>query len=475
MKNPIYLEPLASFLEHNSEHQIAIREQDNEISYRELNRNVKKLAANLVPYEKVALLLPQGAKAYTGMLGSLYAGTYYCPLNTELPENRLKHILEQFEPDVLVYSAESASLAEKLAVDYSGLDIDNLNSAPLDKPQSPHKLAYVIFTSGSTGVPKGVMVGSQGLSNYIQWSKKSLEINHTSIVSQHPNIGFDLSVLDIYATLSAGGTLVPITGMKYRTMPALAIKEHQITHWISVPSLIDLIARGKQLSLISSLEKMLFCGEPLFEYQLDMLFTNHPKLEIINTYGPTEATVSCTQVNLSMENYKLHCHQSRVTIGEAIEGISLSIKGIEEGELLISGEQVAYGYWRDNEKTSNHFQINGKIPRTYLTGDQVYSHRDKLYFSARIDRQIKINGYRVELSEIDCALHKLGYLSCITIFKEKKIYSFIETQTSIDKEAIRKNLYQELPSYMVPTDIFTIDSLPKNKNDKINAKELNVI
>jgi len=459
---------------------IAVKENNLSISYFDLLQKVQQIAGSITAYsnnEKVALLLPQGHKAYASMFASLAAGSYYCPVNIDAPNTRINKILNEYDPDIIIYSEETTELIKNISSQASTINIDNLKNKPLLEPCQPNKIAYVIFTSGSTGTPKGVIIGRKGLTHYLHWSKKALKINETSIVSQHPNIGFDLSVLDIYSTLCHGGTLIPITGMKYKTMPVLAIKEHKITHWISVPSIVDLMSKSKQLTSqnISSLTHIIFCGEQLFEHQLDKLFNAHPSLKVINTYGPTEATVSCTELLLNNNNYKNHCYNNNASIGSAVEGITLTTTEGEQAELIISGEQVALGYWQDDIKTDRNFSIKSNEEREYFTGDIVQSTRGDLYFSHRIDNQIKINGYRIELAEIDFALHQLGFDSCVTLFKNNQLYCFIENKEKIDSLNIIEKLADILPNYMLPKQVIMLDNLPRNINDKIDVKQLKEI
>jgi len=457
---------------------IAVKENNLSITYLEFLQKVQLIAGAITSHsknEKIALVLPQGHKAYASMFASLAAGSYYCPINVDAPDNRINNILNEFIPDIIIYSEETSELIKNISPQATLINIDDaLKRPPLLEPCQPHEIAYVIFTSGSTGTPKGVVIGRKGLTHYLGWSKIALKINETSIVSQHPNIGFDLSVLDIYSTLCNGGTLIPITGMKYRTMPALAIKEHKITHWISVPSIVDLIGKSKQLTSqnISSLTHVVFCGEQLFEHQLKKLFEASPSLNVINTYGPTEATVSCTELSLNHNSYKDYCYNNNVSIGTAIDGITLTTKKEDEAELIITGEQVALGYWQDDNKTTQSFSIKANEERRYFTGDIVQSTRENLYFAHRTDNQIKINGYRIELAEVDFALHQLGFNACITVFKNNQLYCFIENEKKLAPLEVTKMLASILPSYMLPKEVIILDNLPRNINDKIDAKQL---
>jgi D-alanine--poly(phosphoribitol) ligase subunit 1 len=457
---------------------VAVKTSSSAITYQQLSLLVNTICVALLGQpesEKIALLLPQGHKAYASMFASLAAGKYYCPINVEAPSLRIEQIINEFSPDIVLYCDETQDLLTAIHCNNKSINIDEISQVSEKKIVANHKIAYVIFTSGSTGTPKGVVVGRKGLIKYLAWAINALQISPASVVSQHPNIGFDLSVLDIYTTLCSGGTLVPITGLKYRSMPSLAIKDFAITHWISVPSIANLIAKNRQLlpDHFKSLSTILFCGEPLYKHQLDFLFALKPSLLVINTYGPTEATVSCTQVNLTQANYQYYCRGQSVCIGQAISGINLAIVGEHDsGELLISGEQVALGYWQDEAKTRQYFTNLTSTKRSYYSGDIVERIDGKIFFCARNDKQIKLNGFRIELNEIEHVIRELGFDSCISVFHDNQLIAFIESKEKIDTKVLRTNMAKFLPAYMLPHHIQIERVFPRNINDKIDGKQL---
>jgi D-alanine--poly(phosphoribitol) ligase subunit 1 len=327
-----------------------------------------------------------------------------------------------------------------------------------------------------------VIVSRPALTHYTNWAIKAMAVSPKDRWSQHPNIGFDLSVLDIYAALCAGATLHPLTSDRDRLFPGEAIRRHKLTVWNSVPSVIDLIKRAKQATEthLSSLRLLTFCGEPLLEDHLRTIFSAHPDAVVHNTYGPTEATVSFTLVRLTIENYKDSC-QSSVTVGEPIPGMTLILDGgntDEEGEIIVAGPQVANGYWQDPQQTADTFStilLDGHYQPSYRTGDWAAYHEGKLYFRNRIDRQVKIQGNRLELGDVDAALRAAGARAACTIMEKGRLYSFVESDLELDSITLRTAVTKRLPKYGVPTAIYFVPSLPLNSNDKVDTAQLKEI
>ncbi len=428
------------------------------LSYLGLARQVCGLSSQLSG-ARVLIACKQGPNAYAAMLASLHAGKTYAPINVEAPIARQLLICEQFQPDVVI-GDETTPLALRgerfLTV---GAETDPFSAQNSNAP------AYVIFTSGSTGVPKGVVISRHAMDHYINWVIPALGLTPDARVSQHPNIGFDFSVMDIFGSLASGAQLFPIVTLKDRLFPVDAIQRLKLTHWISVPSVVDLMFRGKgaQLGDLPDLEQMVFCGEPLLPHHLDKLFRVAPGLRVMNTYGPTEATVSVTSLQLNRENWS-EFSDSSIALGEAIPGMAITLAGENpnEGEIIISGPQVADGYWRDPERTANAFK--GK---SYRTGDWAKRIRGSLYFCERIDRQVKWLGHRIELGEIDNELQAATGNLAVTILQADGLVGVVEA-TDVDPSAIQRALRQKLPDYMIPARIVAIEMLPRNLNDKID-------
>lgn len=422
---------------------------------------------------RVAVICPQGPEAYISMLGVLHSGFTYSPVNIAAPIDRQIDLMQNFSPTDVIFATDE--LREEYArhsffSDKNILSIDRIEAANLSPPRASSLPAYVMFTSGSTGKPKGVVISRVAMDHFVNWGVAALKLCHESRVSQHPNIAFDLSVFDIFVTLSSGAKSFPLVRQIDRLMPARFIKENGLTHWISVPSVIDLMmkdpASGKDA--FDTLRMMIFCGEPLLPRHLEFIFSLNPNVCVLNTYGPTEATVCMTETYLNNKNWKSFCATS-TAIGNPIPGMEFDLVGgvdSSQGEIFIKGIQVADGYWNDPEQSVSRFRDGG-----YYTGDWARKIGDNVYFEARIDRQIKINGFRVELSEVEDTLSKYVHGAVACVFVNQEIIAYVE-DFSEEVETLRVKIQEDLPSYMRPHKIKKIDCLPRSVNDKVDYKKI---
>ena len=279
-------------------------------------------------HPRVAILLPQGAWAYAAMFGTMMAGGVYAPINLDHPPERRRRVLSHFEPDAMIATTEGEFRNLDLSNNCLDIPIDTLGRDALLHPASAGDLAYVMFTSGSTGEPKGVMISRSALAHYVDWAHREMAVTSDDRWSQHPNIAFDLSVLDIFGALCAGASLYPLAQRKERLLPASVIREHRLTIWNSVPSVVDLMRRTGQLDAdhLGSLRLITFCGEPLLKQHLDFIFAARPDVCVHNTYGPTEATVSMSLMRLHAHDYTQYC-ESSVALGLPISGMTVLLEG----------------------------------------------------------------------------------------------------------------------------------------------------
>jgi len=466
---------------------MAVSSGSQGVTYAALSESVHGLAQTIAdvcknPHPQVLIALPQGAFAYAAMLATTMAGGFYAPLNLDYPADRKTDVLRQFSPDVIIAEGktdlEGVGIQEDTAIIFS----DQIVGSTDFERRPPHRLAYVMFTSGSTGSPKGVSISREALLHYVRWCHRTMCISIQDRWSQHPNIAFDLSVLDIYGALCAGATLFPVTATADKLQPARFVEKHDLTIWNSVPSVVDLMSRTRQITTenLKSLRLMTFCGEPLLENHLDQIFEARPDIHVQNTYGPTEATVSMTEVVLEATNYQAFCDGS-VTLGAPIEGMRILLEdgpSSDEGEVVIAGPQVADGYWGDPDRTSQVFvrrTIDGVCQPAYRTGDWAQFINGQLYFRSRIDRQVKRNGHRIELGDIDVALRKGGAINAASLMLRGKIISFVEVPPGSEPTVLFNAAKIMLPSFCLPDKLVRLNVLPRNANDKIDIKSLEAI
>jgi D-alanine--poly(phosphoribitol) ligase subunit 1 len=452
--------------------------------FRELVFGLSHTIASTSPSPRVAICAEASAEAYAAMFAALNCGGFYIPLNPQVGETKLRTALEDVKPDIVIGTKNTSNVLRTAGAEGRMFLLED--SIPkvrdISKDRPAHRLAYVMYTSGSTGKPKGVMISQSALAHYATWAGHAMQIVPADRWSQHPNIGFDLSVLDIYGALLHGATLCPLTSPVDRLLPARGIKRESLTIWNSVPSVMGMMIKsGEWLEENArSLRLMTFCGEPLLPEHVEAIFAVLPEVTVHNTYGPTEATVSCSLLRLDRHGYRASLKAS-VALGDPIDGTEFHILGekqadTESGELLISGVQLADGYWNDHDRTAASFRkelINGKEVLAYHTGDHVERGPDGLYFTERRDNQVKVKGHRIELNEISSHIRKMGYINVETIVDDQSIISLVEgTGDPTAAEFIRQKLTGQLESYMQPNMIVFIPEFPRSANDKIDVPAL---
>ncbi|MBV8775679.1 MAG: AMP-binding protein [Alphaproteobacteria bacterium] len=466
--------------------QAAVVTEAGAVSYGRLAALAARLAAAFarVAEPRVLIALPAGAAACAAMIAAGLAGGYYVPVNIDSPPLKLRRIARLLEPDIIVAdTALGAALREEAPaarlIEPAALADGAQPAPPLQRPRPRHPVAYVMFTSGSTGDPKGVVIPRAALDHYVGWMQRSRIFGAADRVSQYASIGFDFSVMEIYGALCAGAALFPVLGQGSRLFPAAMIAAEKITVWNSVPSVVSLMMRagGVTAGNLSSLRLMNFCGEPLLPQHLDAIFAACPGITVQNTYGPTEATVSMTSLLLRAGDYRRFCRSS-VALGEAIPGMGLHLVGgahPDEGEIVITGPQLASGYWRDPERTAQLFRAaplaSGSVTG-YFTGDWAERHGGQVFFKERIDFQVKVKGVRIELDEVEAALRELGWPVVCVIERRGELVALIERApgTQPAPPPLREALAARLEAAAIPKTIRFVDRMPRNDNGKIDRR-----
>ncbi len=478
------MDPLGRFIEMARRHgsRPAVIEGDKTTLYSELLGWAAGFAARFNvrpagPPPRVLVALPAGAAAYAAMLGAGLAGGLYTPVNTAAPEAKIMAIAAAVQPDFIV---AQGTLAAALAGLLPAAMVLGPAVPPAALPAvSRHDLAYVMFTSGSTGTPKGVCVSRAALGHFVDWIAHRIAPGITDRWAQYGNIGFDISVTEIYGALCFGGLLLPVTTRADRLLPARLIRTQRVTIWNSVPSLVALMMRSGDVTAahLASLRLMNFCGEPLLPEHLRAIFAARPELMVQNTYGPTEATVSMTALTLRPESFEALCKPS-AALGAPVPGMGLHLIGgahEDEGEIVITGPQLAAGYWENAAQTAAAFRpvmLAGQPQRGYFTGDWAERINGEIYFRTRTDFQVKIHGHRVELDEIAAAIRSCGWPVVLVVKHGETLAAIIEAVPGqgFDEDAVLANLRARLESHAVPTLFRIIPTMPRNDNDKLDVK-----
>lgn len=460
---------------------IAVIHGEEHLTYDVFFQRVLALAErleNIKSQAKVLVDLPQGKDAYLLAVAIMFAGGTYCPLSMAAPEERKRQVAVDFKPDLII-GYDSGN--DTLYPGYKILTIENLiklEGKTLSYDQFDNKqIAYVIYTSGSTGTPKGVMINRGSLNKFLEWSIRAYSADVGDVWSQFSLLSFDLSVVDIFTCLCSGASLLCIVEMGDKLRPAKVIEKFKVTIWHSVPSVIDLIfgKNGEISEDLSSLRLMTFCGEPLNQRHVELAFGKNKSLTLFNTYGPTEGTLFCTAQKFTSENYLSFINVS-MSIGEAIPGWLLELMPTEDAdifELIIYGDYIGVGYLGipDDERFFS-LEKDNRFFNAFRTGDLIRTSERKKYFYARKDRQVKINGYRIEPGELDAIIYQYLKLDSFTLTYKNALYTFIESDSQIDDNMVRSLLKEHIEHYKIPREVVTISKFPLNVNAKKDIDKL---
>jgi amino acid adenylation domain-containing protein len=439
-----------------------------------------------------AVMAQRHISSYAGILAARFAGHAYVPLNVNHPCQRNATILKNSgaqrvvcgnlaaeELDNILGAADLGaetlpiiSCGERKA-DYERPTAANFPVQPGGRDNTLADLAYILFTSGSTGNPKGVPIRNSELEAYLAAAGPLVDPRPEDRFSQTFDLTFDLSVHDLFICWENGCTLV-VPSEKQLRMPSSYIREQGITCWFSVPSLAYQMRLQEDLTpgAFPGLRHSLFCGEALPTLVAREWAQAAPNSVVENWYGPTEATIACSRYAVT----DAPIEDDTVPIGKAFPGMELLIR---DGELLLSGAQLASGYLNDAEKTAASFVTLDDGKQAYRTGDRAALGDDgNVRFLGRVDNQVKVRGYRIELGEIEAALRQASKgLNAVALAWPggaeiaTSIVAALET-SSADTTAIQKRVRPFLPSYMVPSMIFCVAEFPKNASGKMDRRAL---
>ena len=493
------------------------------LSYRSLVDQAKRIAAT-IQREGVKNAVPltcvfgnHSETAYTAVLGTLMAGHGYVPLNRAFPldrtrlmlersmcrslvvdgesEAKLEALLEGVEEPLLILCPDRADVSE-MATRFQGHKI--FGEADLAAPEhwtpkdvSADSIAYLLFTSGSTGQPKAVMVSHANVLHYVDYVTQRYAVNCEDRVSQNFDLTFDLSAHDLFVAWHSGAC-VCCANKKQRFKPDDFIKGTDLTIWFSVPSTALFMQRLGVLKpdLYPKLRLSLFCGEALPSKIATEWTMAAPNSVLENIYGPTELTIACTAYRWDPELSPEECEQGIVPIGEPFDDMEVliadenlrEVRDSSTGELLMRGPQMSAGYWQDEERTRRAFvSVPGKDEKVfYRTGDRVCrrgSGKPMIYLG-RVDSQIQVLGYRVEMGEVEYAVRQAsgadGVVAIGWPLTERGadgIEVFLEVD-AFDTTRLIAELKSKLPPYMVPRNIRLLTPLPLNSNGKFDRRRL---
>ena len=480
---------------------------DEQVTYVELDARANVLALELRqrgvgPDVLVGICMERSVELIVSLLGVLKAGGAYLPLDPNYPKERLRFMVEDARPRVLLMQPELLSILPETEDEV--LYVIERGQAPLpdlfiskaaETTQDPQQrtsqeeglapaasnLAYVIYTSGSSGTPKGAMVTHGGVLNSLQWKQKRFPLTEHDAFLMHTSLNFDPSVWEVFWPLMVGGRVVIApAGLQESSALLKYMVEQSVTCAYFVPSMLGMLVQEQSLGEVSTLRYVINGGEKL-PLAVMREFQKLSKAELIHSYGPTEVTVGATEWPCEPE---AEC----VLIGRPIGNVNAYVLDAQmeplplgvAGELYMGGVGVGRGYIGQASLTAERFvpdPFSGKAgARLYRTGDMVrYDDEAHLEFIGRVDQQVKLRGYRIELGEIEAVLRRHEQVrEAVVVVREesgeKRLVAYVVSEASPNE--LRDFLRLHLPEYMIPAAWVQLEALPLTANGKVDRRAL---
>ena len=485
----------------NNNKATAIISDTEELSFANLQASSNQLAHFLLSKgvaaeSKVVLYLNKQLKTVPIILGILKAGATYVPIDPMNPISRVNHILQDCQPQFVICDGQTA---KKLNTsDYSVIDIESISNEvetySITRPNSisyPYNSAYIIYTSGSTGTPKGVVNSHKNIANYLHWAKNYYLAENSTGTLLHSSLAFDMSITSLFLPLICGRPTRIIDNSGNIDSLIKTISESSDLSFIKLtPSHLHLMTSRLSLDKREQTQCLILGGEALLKEHIESFIQQPSSPRVINEYGPTEATVGCCIYEISRQQ----AIKTNVPIGHPIDNPRLYVldQGLVPavlgsiGELFISGEGLARGYYGNPALTAEKFIPNPFSPnpgeRMYRTGDAVrFIDEQNLEYTGRLDEQVKIHGYRIEPGEVEAALlthdciADAAVITELNTAEEPDLVAALVYQSDVSLNDIRDFLLTQLPDYMIPSRFVSMHALPINQNGKVDKQQLKTL
>lgn len=459
---------------------------DGKYTYSQLDRCANIIANNLIAKginkgSRVVILIERNSKFITAMFGVLKAGAAFIPTCPEYPKERIENIIEDSEADLVITYGE-------LVGEYTNtVDIEDLEHGSNDtKPAvdiSPEDLAYLIYTSGSTGKPKGVMLRHIGIANYLTDNENNLQIKYITencrCYGSVTAVSFDMSLKETTGALCNGLTLVFADDEQIVNPKVLAqlFRENKVDAFNATPSRLLMYMENGEFAESMKNCGVILCGGEKYSYKLLRVLREQTNARILNTYGPTEITVSSNAKDLT--------NAEEISVGKPLFNYKEYIVDIDDnklpagvvGELIIGGYGVALGYNKLPEQTEKAFiQYDGS--RFYRSGDYAkWTENGDVIILGRKDNQVKLRGLRIELGEIEkCLINIPEIRSAVAVIRklgnEDGICAYYTADRKMDVESLKDEMRKTLTDYMIPASFNQLDEMPLTPNGKIDIRAL---
>ncbi|MFJ7218813.1 AMP-binding protein [Amycolatopsis sp. NPDC098790] len=454
---------------------VAVHVGDQALSYERLNDLALLWGGALAEAgaRTVGVLAGRGVTAYAGILAGLYAGATVVPLRPDFPAARTAQMVSAAGVDVLIADERGRAVAPP------GVPVlsDPRSSQALSAPLAPTSdTAYVLFTSGSTGRPKGVRIGHAAVDHYFGLLDERYDFTPDDVFSQTFDLNFDCAMFDLFCAWGAGAPAVVLPGGAYRNLPRFAA-ERGLTVWFSTPSAIDLVRRtgGLTPGALPGLRWSFFAGEALTVRDTADWRAAASSSLVENLYGPTELTITVSGYRWDDVVTPQIAVNGVVPIGTVHAGHDhILLDGDDvEGELAIAGPQMTPGYLDPSDEQGRFVERDGK--RFYRTGDRVRRLSDGLAYLGRLDSQVQVLGWRIELTEVEHALRDCGIQDAVALGVAgdvgTELFVFYTGGERSVLEMVRA-LRSVLPEGVIPRHYRHVDEFPLNSNRKIDRKTL---